>query len=124
MEKHIIDENTGIGYTLNGEYYLPDLTLLEEEEREIGAWGQRHLRYIREHRKGFYAQLVMTGKLNSYLLEVDQRAEDTFSSTIKQMAEREGVTEIKADDQMEWVRRMNGIRQQAIEIVNSEVIYI
>ena len=124
MKKHIVDEKTGISYTLHGEYYLPDLELPDGEGIEIGVWGQRHLRYIREHRKGLYSQLVLTGALNNYLADVDRKAEGAFLRLVNEIAERESVTErLKAEDQMEWVRRMNCIREMAIEIVNKEIVF-
>ena len=123
MKKHIVDRKTGISYTLHGEYYLPDLELPNEKRNEIGIWGQRHLRYIREHRKGFYSQLILTGRLNGYLADVDRQAEESFLRMVNEIAEREGVTErLKAEDQMEWVRRMNCVRERAMEIVNEEIL--
>ena len=125
MEKHIYNEQTGISYTLHGDYYLPDLTLSDDEkDAEIGVYGQRHLRYIKQHRKALYLNLLTTGKLSSYLADIDKQAEEMLFRLVKQMAEREGVTEqLKADNQMEWVARMNNIRQRATEIVNTEIIY-
>ena len=125
MEKHIYNEQTGISYTLHGDYYLPDLTLSGDEKgAEIGVYGQRHLRYIKQHRKALYLNLLTTGKLSSYLADIDKQAEEMLFRLVKQMAEREGVTEqLKADNQMEWVARMNNIRQRATEIVNTEIIY-
>lgn len=126
MEKHIYNEQTGISYTLHGDYYFPDLALSDEEKGvEIGVWGQRHLRYIKQHRKVLYLNLLTSGKLNGYLTDLDKQAEDLFSRLVKQMAEREGVTEkLKADNQMEWVGRMNNIRNRATELVNSNLIHI
>ena len=125
MEKHIYNEQTGISYTLHGDYYLPDLALPEEEKGvEIGVWGQRHLRYIKQNRKVLYLNLLTSGKLNGYLADIDKQAEEMFSRLVKQMAEREGVTEkLKVDNQMEWVGRMNHIRSRATEIVNADLIY-
>ena len=125
MEKHIYNEHTGISYTLHGDYYLPDLALPEEEKGvEIGVWGQRHLRYIKQNRKVLYLNLLTSGKLNGYLADIDKQAEEMFSRLVKQMAEREGVTEkLKVDNQMEWVGRMNNIRSRATEIVNADLIY-
>ena len=124
MKQHFTDEKTGINYTLQGDYYLPDLALPAEEQQPIGIWGQRHLRYIKQNRKVLYLNLLTSGKLNSYLAEIDQQAEDMFFRLVKQMAEREGVTEqLKADNQMAWVGRMNDIRSRAIEIVNNDLIY-
>ena len=124
MEKRIYNEQTGISYTLQGDYYLPDLALPEQEDKPIGLWGQRHLNYIKQHRKVLYINLLTSGKLNGYLADIDKQAEDMFFRLVKQMAEREGVTEqLKANNQMEWVDRMNNIRSRATEIVNSDIIY-
>ena len=124
MEKHIYNEQTGISYTLQGDYYLPDLALSDEEEQSIGLWGQRHLQYIKQHRKVLYTNLLTSSKLNGYLADLDKQAEEMFSRLVKQMAEREGVTEqLKANNQMEWVGRMNNIRSRATEIIGKEFIY-
>lgn len=125
MEKHIYNEQTGISYTLHGDYYLPDLTLSDDEKgAEIGVYGQRHLRYIKQHKKALYLTLLTTGKLNGYLADIDKQAEEMLFRLVKQMAECEGVTEqLKADNQMEWVVRTNNIRNSAIELVNRELIY-
>ena len=124
MKNHIKDEKTGIGYILQGDYYLPGLALPAEEEQPIGIWGQRHLRYLRQHKRLLYTNLLTTCKLNGYLADIDRQAEEMFSRLVKQMAEREGVTEaLKAQDQMAWIGRMNNIRSRATEIVNEEIIY-
>lgn len=124
MKKHFTDERTGIGYTLQGDYYLPDLKLPAEEKQPIGVWGQRHLRYIKQHRKAFYTNLLTSGKLNSYLADIDRQAEEMFSRLVKKLAEKEYLTEqLKADNQMAWVGRMNNIRSRAMEIINEELIY-
>ena len=124
MEKRIYNEQTGISYTLQGDYYLPDLKLPEQEDKPIGLWGQRHLRYIKQYHKVRYTSLLTGGKLNGYLADIDKHAEDMFFRLVKQMAEREGVTEqLKADNQIEWVARMNNIRSRATEIVNHDLIY-
>ena len=124
MEKHIYNEQTGISYTLQDDYYLPDLALPEQEYEPIGLWGQRHLRYIKQHHKVRYTNLLTNGKLNDHLADIDNRAEDMFFRLVKQTAEREGVTEqLKADKQMDWVARMNNIRSRATEIVNHNIIY-
>ena len=124
MENRIYNEQTGISYTLQGDYYLPDLALPEQEDKPIGLWGQRHLRYIKQHRKILYINLLTSGKLNDHLTDIDKQAEDMFFRLVKQMAECEGVTEqLKADNQMEWVDRMNNIRSRATEIVNTDLIY-
>lgn len=124
MKQYYTDERTGISYTLQGDYYLPDLALPADERKEVGAWGQRHLRHIKQHRKVLYTNLLISSKLNSYLADLDKQAEDMFFRLVEQMAKREGVTErLKADNQMEWVARMNNIRSRATEIVNNDLIY-
>ena len=124
MEKVIYDEKNGLWYELQGDYYIPCLKLPEEEQQPIGVWGQRHLQYIKAHRKGFYTTLLTKCELNRHLTDVNKQAEDMFFRLVKQMAEREGVTEqLKADNQMEWVARMNNIRSRATEIVNHDIIY-
>ena len=124
MENRIYNEQNGLWYELQGDYYIPCLALPDEEQVEIGVWGQRHLRHIKQHRKVFYTNLLTSGKLNAYLADLDKQAEDMFFRLVEQMAEREGVTEkLKADNQMEWVARMNNIRSRATEIVNNDLIY-
>lgn len=124
MEKQIYDEKNGLWYELHGDCYLPCLLVPPEEQRPIGVWGQRHLRYLRQHRKALYTELQITGKLNGYLADLNEQAENMFLELVKQMAEREGVTELlKAQDQMQWVQWMNSIRDWATEIVNSDLIY-
>lgn len=124
MEKQIYDEKNGLWYELRGDYYLPRLTVPHEKQRPIGIWGQRHLRYIRQHRKALYTDLQITGKLNGYLADLNEQAENMFFELVKQMAVREGVTErLKARDQMLWVQRMNNIRNRAMEVVNNDLIY-
>jgi hypothetical protein len=124
MEKRIYDKQTGIYYELQGDYYLPCLTLPEQPKVEIGVWGKRHLQYIKAHRRGFYTTLLTKCELNRHLADVNKQAEDMFFRLIKQMAERDGVTEqLKAENQMLWVRKMNNIRNRATEIVNVELIY-
>ncbi len=123
MEKYITDERTGLKYELVGDYYLiagDD----ETEERPIGIWGQRHLRYLKQHRKTVYAELLTSGKLNSYLADLNEQAEDMFFRLVKELVEKGGVMEqLKAADQMLWVRRMNAVRDTATEIVNNDLIY-
>ena len=124
MEKYIYDEKNGLWYELHGDYYLPCLTLPVEEERPIGIWGQRHLRYLRQHRKALYTELLTSGKLNDYLADLNEQAEVMLLELVEQMAEREGVTErLKAQDQMLWVQKMTNIRDRATEIVNHDLIY-
>ena len=123
MEEFITDERTGLRYELVGDYYLiagED----EPEGRPIGIWGQRHLRYIRKHKVSLDAELLTTGKLNDYLADLNEQAEALFSQLVKQLSEKEGVTEaLKAENQMLWVQRMNSLRNTAAEIVSSELIY-
>ncbi|MDD2268786.1 MAG: TnpV protein [Eubacteriales bacterium] len=125
MEKYKFDENNGLWYELQGDYYLPCLKLPDEEQVHIGIWGKRHLRYLKENRRVLLSNLQISGKLNSYLADIDRQAEEMFFQLVKQMAEREGVAEqLKAVDPIEWVRRINNIRNMAAEIVNSEIIFI
>ena len=124
MEKRIYNEKNGIRYNLQGNYYLPDLKLPDEENKPIGLWGQRHARHLKQNHKVLYMNLLTSGKLSSYLADIDKQAEDMFFRLVKQMAKREGVAEqLKADNQMKWVARMNNIRSRATEIVNNEIIY-
>ncbi|NLK71956.1 MAG: TnpV protein [Clostridiales bacterium] len=124
MEKVIYDEKNGLWYELQGDYYIPCLKLPEKEQQSIGVWGQRHLRYIKQNRKVLFLNLLTSGKLNGYLADLDKQAEEMFSRLVKQMAEREGVTEqLKADNQMEWVARMNNIRSRVTEIIIHDVIF-
>ena len=125
MNKYIYDENNGLWYELQGDYYIPCLTIPKEEQLSIGIWGRRHLRYIREYRQGLYNSLVLSGKLNGYLAELNEQAEDMFFRLVKELAEIEGITEtLKASDQMEWVQRMNAAQETATEIVNHDLIYV
>lgn len=123
MAKTIFEEMGGT-YMQVGDYLLPDLKLPQEEQQPIGVWGQRHRCYLKEHHRATYATLFTGGKLNGYLAGIDRQAEEMFLRLVKQMAEAEGITEaLKANDPMEWVGRMNNIRNKAMEIVNSELIY-
>ena len=124
MAKTIFEEMGGT-YVRQGDYCLPRLSLpAEKENQPIGVWGQRHLRYLKQHRKVLYINLLTSGKLDSYLADIDKQAEDMFLRLVEQMAEREGVIEqLKAENQMEWVGQINNIRNRAMEIVNHEVIY-
>ena len=124
MEKVIYNEKNGLWYELQGDYYIPCLKLPEEKQQHIGIWGQRHLRYIKQNRKVLYLNLLTSGKLNGYLADLDEQAEEMFDNLIMQYKKAEGITEkLKADNQMEWVGLMNNIRQTATEIVNAELIY-
>ena len=118
-------EKSGGTYTLQGDYRLPNITLPAEEERPIGVWGQRRLRYLKQHHKVLYYNLLTSGKLHSHLADVEKEAQSLFSRLVKEYAEKEGVTEqLKSIDQMAWVRRMNNIRNRSSEIVNAEVVFV
>ena len=125
LEKYITDERTGLKYELIGDYYFIAGDDEPEEHRTIGIWGQRRLQYIRKHKRSLYLQLRLSGKLNEYLADINEQAENMFEFLIKQMAEREGVSEhIKAGNQMEWVAQMNNIHNRVVEIINSEIIFL
>ena len=126
MDKCIYDNNNGLWYELQGDYYIPCLALpTEKEERHIGIWGHRHLRYIREHKKVLYTDLLISGKLQSYLADVEEQAQELFDRLMKQRAEHEGITEkLKAESPMLWVGRMNTLRSAVTETVNTEVIFV
>lgn len=116
-------EQSGGTYTMQGDYRLPNLTLPAEDERPIGVWGQRRLRYLKQYHKVLYYNLLTSGKLHSHLADTEEQAQELFSRLVKEYAEKEGITEqLKATDQMAWVRRMNNISSQVREIVNQEVI--
>ena len=123
MDKYITDERTGLKYELVGDYYLiagDD----ESEGRPIGIWGQRHLRYLKQHRKTVYDELLTSGNLNGYLVDLNEQAEEMFSRLVKELAVKDGITEtLKANNQMDWVQRMNAVRETATEIVNNNLIY-
>jgi hypothetical protein len=125
MEKFIIDERTGLRYELVGDYYLiAGDDEPEEEQKPIGIWGQRHLRYLKNHRKVLYANLLTSGKLDNYLADINKQAEEMFERLTRRMAVAEDITEqLKATDQMVWVGRMNNIRNRATEIINTETIF-
>ena len=124
MEKYIYNEQNGLWYELQGDYYIPCLVLDEEDAQPIGMWGRKHLRYIKEHRPVLHMTLLLSGKLNSYLAEIDNRATEIFDLLMKQLAEKEGITEqLKMQDQMAWVQRMNNIRNSAEEIVLNNLIF-
>ena len=125
MEKYITDERMGLKYELVGDYYIiAGDDEPEEEQKPIGIWGQRHLRYLKNHRKVLYANLLTSGKLNNCLANIDRQAEEMFERLVMQMAAAEGITEqLKAADQMVWISKMNKIRNRATEIVNTEIIY-
>ena len=125
MEKYMTDERTGLKYELVGDYYIiAGDDEPEEEQKPIGIWGQRHLCYLKNHRKVLYANLLTSGKLNNCLANIDRQAEEMFERLVMQMAAAEGITEqLKAADQMVWISKMNNIRNRATEIVNTEIIY-
>ena len=124
MANTIFEKQDGT-YTQVGDYMLPDLLPAEEEkEANIGVWGMRHKRYLKQHHKVRYYNLLTSGKLNSYLVDIEQQAQDLFSRLVKDLAEKENVTEeLKATDMMLWVRNMNNIRNRATEKVNADIIY-
>ena len=123
MEESLFEQLGGT-YTQAGDYLLPNLTIPEEEQKPIGIWGQRHARHLKQHHKILYYNLLTSGKLNAHLAEIDRQAEDMFFRLVKQMAEREGVTErLKTENQMEWVQRMNNIHNGAAETVYADIIF-
>ena len=125
MDKYIYNEKNGLWYELQGDHYLPCLKLPKEESRHIGAWGQRHLWYLKQYHNVRYYNLLINGKLDDYLADICNQAEKLFFRLVKQMAKAEGINEqLKAADFMAWVSKMNNIRNRATEIVNSEIIYI
>jgi len=123
MKKYITDERTGLKYELVGDYYLiagDD----EPDERPVGIWGQRHVRYLKQHRRAVYSELLTSGKLNDYLADLNEQADDMFFRLVKELAEKDAVTEqLKAENQMLWIKRINAVRQTALEIVNHDLIY-
>ena len=124
LKKHIYDENNGLHYTLVGDYNIPDLEL-PKENRPIGHYGQLHREYLKQEHPARYSSLILTGKLWTYLADLNEQAEELLDVIIEQMKAAEGVTEeLKAQNQLEWVGRMNNIRNRAEEIINSELIYI
>ena len=124
MDKYIYDEKNGLWYELQGDYYLPCLKLPEERTAYIGVWGQRHLRYLKQYHRVCYYILLTSGKLNDYLADLNEQAEELFFRLVKQLSEKESVTEaLKAENQMLWVQRMNNIRSAAMESVANDLIY-
>ena len=124
MEKYIYNEQNGLWYELQGNYYIPCLVLDEEDTQPIGMWGTKHLRYLKDHRPVLHTTLLLSGKLNSHIVEIDKRATEMFDRLVKQLADKEGITQqLKTTDQMAWVGAMNNIRNRAEEIVNTEVLY-
>lgn len=124
MDKYIYDKNNGLWYELKNDYYIPCLTLPEEESKPIGIWGQRHKTYLKEYRKAVYTTMLIEGKLNSYLADIDKQAQERFETLTEQMKQAQGITEqLKAENALEWVGRMNNIRACAMEIIDEEIIY-
>ena len=125
LKKYFTNEQTGISYTLVGDYYLPDLTLPEEKQCEIGRFGLMRRHYLKEHRKGLFASLLTSGKLNEHLYEIDRTANQRLERLSQQMAKAEGVTEqLKAENQMLWIQRMTNIRNRVEEMIREELIYV
>ena len=123
MEKTIFEQMGGTYHEENG-YLIPNLILPPEEKKPIGIWGQRHLQYIKEYKRTLYTSLLTSCKLNSYLADIDEQAQDVFSRLVKQLAEKESVTEkLKAETQILWVQKMGNIQNRAMEVVNAELIY-
>lgn len=125
MESRIYDENNGLWYVKQGDYYLSELALPSEEEKLIGIWGLRHLRYLKEHKQFIYINLLTSGRLNEYLASIDEQAEDMFFRLVREYADRQGVTEqLKEENQLLWVQKMNNIHGRVAEIINAELIYV
>ena len=125
MEKYIYDESNGLWYELQGDYYIPCFTLpTEKEHKPIGLWGQRHKRYLQEHKRTVYTSLPMNGKLNSYLADIDKQATEMMFRLVEQMADKEGAEQLKAENPILWVRKMNEIQVRAREIVQTELIFV
>lgn len=125
MDKYIYDESNGLWDELQGDYYIPCLTLpAEKEHKPVGLWGQRQKRYLQEHNRTFYTTLLTSGKLNEYLADVDKQAEERFERLVEQMKQSQGITEqLKSENALEWGQRMNNIRACAKEIVEKEIIF-
>ena len=124
MDKYIYDESNGLWYELQGDYYIPCLTLPAKKETVIGVWGQRHLQYLKEYRRVTYTNLFTSGRLNTYLAEIDKQAQERFEKLTEEMKRVQGITEqLKVENTLEWIGRMNNIRACAREIVNKELIY-
>ncbi|MEY8236183.1 TnpV protein [Lachnospiraceae bacterium 66-29] len=125
MENRIYDENNGLWYAKQGDYYLPELALPPEEEKPIGIWGQWHLQYLKEYKQLVYINLMTSGRLNKYLANVDEQAKDMFSRLLNDYADRQGITErLKAENQIRWIGMMNNIRSTVEEIVLTDLINV
>ena len=125
MENRIYDENNGLWYARQGDYYLPELALPPEEEKPIGIWGQWHLQYLKEYKQLVYINLMTSGRLNKYLASVDEQAKDMFSWLLNDYADRQGITErLKAENQIKWIGMMNNIRSTVEEIVLTDLINV
>lgn len=124
MDKYIYDDKNGLWYELQGDYYIPCLILPAEKEQPIGLWGQRHLRYLKEHRRNTYTTLLTSGRLNTYLADIDKQAQERMERLTEQMKRAQGITEqLKTENALEWTQRMNNIRACAREIVEKEIIF-
>ena len=124
MKSTFTDSRTGIRYELQGDYYLPCLKLSESDDRPIGIWGQRRRRYLKEHHRILYYNLLTKGKLHTHLADVNEEAEEMFTRLVKQLSEKNGVTELlKAENQLLWVQRMNNIFNRATDLINREIVY-
>lgn len=124
MKKTIFEEMGGT-YIRHGDYLIPCLTLQEKEQRFIGVWGQRHLRYLKEYRRGVYLNYLTSGRLNDYLADIEEQAQERFERIVEQMKQAQGITEqLKAENPLEWRQRMNNIQACASEVVNSDLIYV
>lgn len=125
MDKYIYDESNGLWYELQGDYYIPCLTLpTEKEYKPIGLWGQRHKRYLQEHKRALYATPLTSGKLNDYLADVDKQAEKRFERLVEQIKQAQDTERLKAKNALEWVGQMNNIWACAMEIVEREIIFV
>ncbi len=124
LSKQIVDDKTGLSYTLHGDYYLPDLTLSETDQKPMGVYGRMRLHYLREHRPGLYTRLILSCKLYEHLTEIDDASRERMDRMLPQMAQAEGINEaLKARDPMAWVGQMNALKQQAEELIYAELIY-
>ena len=124
MDKYIYDDKNGLWYDLQGDYYITCLILPAEKEQPIGLWGQRHLRYLKEYHRNTYTTLLTSGRLNTYLADIDKQAQERMERLTEQMKRAQGVTEqLKAENALEWVQRINNIRACAKEIIEKEIIF-